>query len=426
MDAVAATLEEFDASTLGESDLRLLDDLRETVAGVRRQRAAASREAERSTLVASAFEAMPTGLSGHRFLVALEEILARIPVEATEKEEPVGYALRDFVLRARRAESRLRGALAPLVGRQWAWVQEARILVAPVEEPPDPWACLGETQVIVLEGGGRLVPTTEDVERLVGDDVDAHCWLVAARSHPSGPLGSSVSVRTEPLWTLFRVDGRPAAWKEMLDFRERTRLALRSGGARIPGVTDRDPVVHAWAAFLSAPRTATPPPDSPDRDLGLRAYLADDLAGAWKHLELAATRFPLDAETAVLRARVLRDAAAPLPTTSVLMYALSEARRAMDLDPTLPAAPLLVAEIAMELEAARPTTFERHLRPLILLAAEACVRLGRETAPLLLYLGRAHSEDGNDSAARSVLLRARGMLGDELPSWAASILDADR
>jgi len=153
---------------------------------------------------------------------------------------------------------------------------------------------------------------------------------------------------------------------------------------------------------------------------------------------------------------VLEGLGKPLRTRAVSLLAFSEARRAWDLDPSVPTASRLVAEQGIAFRGRHPGAWAESLAPVTLAACEEAARLGKATTEMLamagelrlaesqprlaaqwlrraareapddpkvsLLLARAEDALGESRRATEALVAARDRLGDKFPAWAREML----
>jgi tetratricopeptide (TPR) repeat protein len=352
--------------------------------------------------------------------------------------------------------SRLRG----VAGKPWAGVVDGRWYVGRPDRSPPP-------SEVFAPAPNRAASTALDAHDLRAAEPDAEraaSWLflvgrpdVAAALAPDGGDVRRVlaAAGRGPL------AGPPslpwgAAWE---DLARRMPFLLRLPGSPAPPApAASDALLVAWLEAIRSPRRAVAPTIKPSPALlaARSAFLDDDLLAAWTALEQAAVAAPIDPEVAILRSRVLDALAKPARTVAVSLLALSEARRAWDLDPSLPASARLVAEGCLRFLSNHPGAHASSLLPLALAACEEAARLGRADASILaflgerrleegrtrdavtwlrraardapedgaiaLLLGRAEDAAGDAKRAVQALERARDLLGARFPPWATEML----
>ncbi|MHC5036209.1 MAG: protein kinase domain-containing protein [Planctomycetota bacterium] len=369
---------------------------------------------------------------------------------------------------SQRAERLLAARLAGLVGKPWAGHGKNRLFVGIVPSRP-------ETREVFLprlaewKEKDRTYPSgLDDLLALVRDPDDLSAWLLlSARPDLCNRVGSPKGAARQLLAQSGGIAPPPAIAPKgiWVNLQARMPLTLRDPNGPLPPASSStsDPLLSSWEISLRAARgdegarraLASRPKENPAKEEALESFLSDASLKAWSSLEEAAKQDPLDAEVAVLRGRILWLLAKPLPTTPVVLMALSEARRAWDLDRELPAAPRLVAEIIVGMRGTRVSWRSGEVDALGFIAAEAAIRLGQNTpevcvllgmrcmasgkrkeavdwlqrarkaAPrhplVLIELARAQIGAGQEGAGRKTLEEARRILGADFPAWAGDL-----
>lgn len=309
------------------------------------------------------------------------------------------------------ADARLVAACALVRGRPWAGpLGGSSVVVARADAPTPDDVFLsplwhigdGRDDAIAAAAGGRRAAAAWLLAhgawvRAASMDVDVAALVVGVSPlpdrHPeSAPAASEAAIRK----LAFRADAGPVAESAPLG----------------------DAVADAWGAAAAGRASSTPAatraraaagPKSRGRD----AFLADDVVSAWRALSEAASLDPWDAEIAVLRARILLEHARPLPTAPALVAAFAEARRAVDLDPKLPAARELLADVGIALCALPAPELVRTSRERAATACDDAIRLVRDDVRYLAFVGRWHLDQGRSDRATEFLRRAAGKSPDD-------------
>lgn len=392
---------------------------------------------------------------------------ARAALESLGAQSSGGHAsarrAAAVVAHGRDVENALARRLARLVGAEWAGVVESRLFVGTVRAAPSP-------RGVFLPSPSLLAGT--DLARDAGDLLDAEpdregvaCWLLlegepemaATLASADGPAAWLSRQRTGGARSATVSVG--GVWEELPS---RVALTLRDPGALPAAVPEGlDGVFGAWVEAIRAPGRAPVPrasaPASGEAAAARAAFFREEWVAAWTALDRAVHVAPRDPELAVLRCRVLDLLAAPLRTRAASMLALSEARRARDLDPSLPAACRLFAEQAVLFRERHPGALADALLPAARAAAEEAVRIDQADAHTLAFLGelrldaskpreaavhlrrasreapddgrialllaRAEEALGDTVRAREALARARERLGPAFPPWARALWD---
>jgi hypothetical protein len=361
-------------------------------------------------------------------------------------------AAKEVVAARDRADVALADTLAKLKGKPWCGPRGDAMFAGTVGEPPTAedvflskhWAATrGRLHAVAAAARGR-------------EEADA--WLFArGRWTELAPDKESALARI-----LSGTDGIPReqVWKfDGEEISARVDLTLRDPTSSPAPGQSGNPATAAWFQALTGrrePPTATETSAAAAaKSKGRDAFLADDLATAWTSLTEAESLSPRDAEIAALRGRVLLTGARTFPTEPALFLAFSEGRRAWDLDPKMPAGPVLAAEAGIELLAVANTWLAKEARRAVAAACEAADAMGREDARMLtcagewnldigrapralsllrravakaprasatlIALARAEHASGNDDKARAALATATEVLGGSLPQQAAEL-----
>ena len=363
-------------------------------------------------------------------------------------------AAADVLAALERGEKRVADALTRLQDRRWCGPRGDAMFAGTVKEPPSPeevylsrmWhATGGRLEALAVTAGGRD---------------EARAWLFAR-----GGWDESAVTEGGALARLFAVaPPMPAGgFGPFLDEGAwRADFTLREPKEPVGRFSSDDPVLNEWALAIAGGARAADTRTKAQiaaadaaKTRGRDAFLADDLASAWKHLTEAESLAPRDAEISALRGRVLLTGARTLPTAPALFLAFSEGRRAWDLDPKMPAGPVLAAEAGVDLLAVATAEFAARARPAVAAACEAAETMGREdarmltcagewnldggrvqkallqlrraaakaprAAPTLIALARAEHAAGNAAKARAALATAADVLGGALPPQAAEL-----
>ena len=326
-----------------------------------------------------------------------------------------GSLIREVLARAAQVETALAARLTALEGGSWAAVLDGRWFVGPVGDLPTTrdafapgWVAVGAT--------GAPSPDYGDLLAVVPDGEMAASWvLVSARPR----LALAIAPVGGPAESLLRLGGversdpvspRVGAWADLL---AQFPLLLRVPGTQpAPQPANADPVIGCWTqAILARLRGDRPVPSSAGaRSAALAAaraaFLRDDWGAAWKALDQSVRDAPAEAEIAVLRSQVATAASRPLPTLGASLESLVEARRAWDLDPTMPVASRILAQACLRFFEIHPGALAEALRPVALAACDEAVRLGQADVAILAYAGRVRLRDGRAREAVPLLRRA--------------------
>jgi hypothetical protein len=353
-----------------------------------------------------------------------------------------------------RADGAVADTLAVLKGRPWCGPRGDAMFAGIVAEPPSAEDVYLSRLWITIEG------RFEALAAAAGGGDEARAWLFARRpwSSPTFPEGTALARLIPPRSEVFVAHGYELGGENQ----DRVDLTLRVPTKPPTPGQSHDPATAAWFQALTGrrqePTAAEVSQAAAAKSRGRDAFLADDLATAWASLTEAESLSPRDAEIAALRGRVLLTGARTLPTTPALFLAFSEGRRAWDLDPKLPAGPVLAAEAGIELLAVLETALAKDARRAVAAACEAAESMGREDARMLacagewnldagrvaraltqlrravskapraaatlIALARAEHASGNDEKARAALATATDVLGGNLPPDAAALARA--
>jgi hypothetical protein len=360
-------------------------------------------------------------------------------------------------------EAALARRITPLALRPWAGVLDNRWYFGVLDAVPSP-----RRVFLPVPPASPLARTSSpDFADLLDAEPDADraaSWLVlsaapyaaswlAPEGSPSRRLLEAAGVRrtVHPA----SADG---AWADIV---LRAPMLTRSPDGPVPERSGRrDLIVDAWREAVVASRLGSLPPSPPSSSASVAAaraaFVAGDWLGAWSALEAAVAASPREAEVAILRCRVLEGLGKPLRTRAVSLLAFSEARRAWDLDPSVPTASRLVAEQGIAFRRRHPGPWAESLAPVTLAACEEAARLGQATTEMLsiagelrlaesqprlaaqwlrraareapddpavsLLLARAEDALGESRRATEALRAARDRLGDKFPAWAREML----
>ncbi|MCE9634281.1 MAG: protein kinase [Planctomycetes bacterium] len=330
-------------------------------------------------------------------VVALLHDPAAIPADLVEPAARVVEALDA-------AEARLLAACAMVRGRPWVGpLGNRRDVVARADAPTPEDVFLSPLWHI---GDGR----DDAIAAAAGGRRAAAAWLLA---HGAWVRAASMDVDVAALVAGVSPlpDRHPERAPAALEAATR-KLAFRAdAGPPAESAPLGDAVADAWGAAAAGRASSTPAaararaaagPKSRGRD----AFLADDVVSAWRALSEAASLDPWDAEIAVLRARILLEASRPLPTAPALVAAFTEGRRAVDLDPKLPAARELLADVGIALCALPAPDLVRTARERAAMACDDAIRVVRDDARYLAFVGRWLLDRGASDRGTELLRRA--------------------
>lgn len=346
--------------------------------------------------------------AGPERATALRELATGAGTRGTE----AARRAQDVLALAAGLETRLAQALRTARGKPWAGVLGRDLHVGALSDalrPVDAFA-------VGLRVWDPEKPWRRDEDDLRAHargaaEMDAWLWLrgdridVAAAEQADDPL--------RRLWALTEIEPpAPAAEQPLGGFwpalRERLSLALRPvGRPAVLGAEATDPVLRAWLAATSNSAARRPSGRDDEYLAAARAaFLADDPLRAWAALESTVRAAPWNGEAALLAGMVLEVLAEPLPQRATLLLALTEARRAWDLDPSLTEAPRHVARLALRLGRAAPSDLRTRLEPVTAGACRAVVRQGREEPAMIVFLAEGHERSGEHREALRMLRRA--------------------
>ena len=381
----------------------------------------------------------------------------------TDDADSVARLVADVLSKGREADRRLASKLAQVSRRPWARLADGRVLVGSSAAPPDTWLVFGPARIGRSGSPWRAL----EFENLLAEERDletAASWLVFEGRPDEADALAQGSGNTRRLLGLSTTKGSRSSEgvAAATELSRRFDLAVRAPDGAVPAAEAADgPDISAWIDVLrpsvTPRRSATPagkPP--PELERARASFLRDDWIDAWAALEKSSIDAPRDAEIAILRCRVLDALAEPYPTIGIELFGLSEARRAWDLDPSVPAGSRMVAERALRIRRRHPGEIAAALAPVTLVSCEEAVRLGQATPAMLAYVGERRLADarGADAAAllrkaslaapddgevllllaraeiqvadfrraREALERARKQLGEAFPTWARDTL----
>ncbi|MCU0722897.1 MAG: tetratricopeptide repeat protein, partial [Planctomycetes bacterium] len=331
-----------------------------------------------------------------------------------------GKLAREVLGRSQRAGSALEARAAALEGKAWAASLKDVLFVGILAVAPPAEDAFAPSRAVWDPAGGLARPDFQDLLRLVPDPADLSAWFLAG-GRPS--LCRLLGKESDPARALLAAAAAPEPRPDepgpfWADLAVRAALCRRRAADAAPeGVSPADPVLAAWVLALRArsgdagAKASLParPASNPKKESGRDAFFADRLVDAWADLEPATRADPLDAEIAVLRGRILQQLSRPWPTLPAALLALSEFRRAFDLEPGLAAASVFLVDAVLEVrerwDFGAPDPWEG-------IAADACaeaVRLGQDNPRILRLLGETRFREGKTSEAASLLRRARKM-----------------